>query len=376
MLLNNLIVGVGHITHREFEILEIIKEDPFVSQQEIAEKLNIARSSVAVHIANLTRKGIIKGRGYVIDMQDHVSVIGGANVDIAGYPTDRLRRADSNPGEVNVSIGGVGRNIAENLARLGNNTKMFTVVGEDFHGEKIISESEEAGLDMSHVKKTSKYGTGTYLAVLNEENDMDVAIASMGCFAELDKKYIEDNREIISNSQIVFFDTNLEEEILHYAVKVFKNNKLFLDTVSHEKALRAKDIIGYFHTIKPNRLEAEALSGIEIRSEEDLKTTADYFHDQGVVNVFITLGEEGVFYSDGEKQDKYKPKRIVPKNATGAGDAFQAGLAYAELKGMEIEEQAKFAVATSIMGMSSYSTINPEMSVENVKETMKKMEAK
>lgn len=362
------------ITHREFEILEIIKENPFVSQKEIADKLNIARSSVAVHIGNLTRKGVIKGRGYIVDLKDYVSVIGGANVDIAGYPFQKLRKSDSNPGEVNVSIGGVGRNIAENLVKLGSNTKMFTVVGEDFHGEKIIKESEESGIDMSHVKITREYGTGTYLAVLNEENDMDIAIASMGCFSKLDREYIDNSREIIANSEIIIFDTNLEEEVLHYAVKTFKDNLLFLDTVSHEKALRAKEIIGYFHTIKPNKIEAEALSGIEIKSDEDLKKSADYFHEEGVVNVFITLGEDGVFYSDGKKQGKYKARRIVPKNATGAGDAFQAGLAHSELKGMEIEEKVKFAVATSILGMSSYSTINPEMSVENVRETMEKME--
>lgn len=365
---------VSIITQREFEILEIIKSNPFVSQQEIADQLNIARSSVAVHITNLSKKGIIRGRGYVIDERDHVSVIGGANIDIAGYPFEALRKSDSNPGQVNVSIGGVGRNIAENLVKLGNHTKMFTVVGEDIHGDKIIVESEQSGIDMSHVKRVSKYGTGTYLAVLDEDNDMEVAIASMDIFKEMDRSYIDEHRQIISASQIVVFDTNLEEEVFDYAVQLFKNNLLFLDTVSNKKALRAKKLIGYFHTIKPNKMEAEVLSGIEINTDKDLEKAADYLHQEGVVNVFITLGEEGVFYSDGRKKGIYKAKKIVPKNATGAGDAFQAALVYAEIQGMEIEEKARFAVATSILGMSSYSTINPDMSVKNVKEIIKNME--
>ena len=364
------------ITQIEFEILEIIKKDPFVTQKEIGEKLNIARSSVAVHIANLTRKGVIRGRGYVVDEKDYTSVIGGANVDIVGYPFEALRRSDSNPGQVNVSIGGVGRNIAENLVKLGNHTKMFTVVGEDVHGDKIILESEQSGIDMSHVKRTSEYGSGTYLAILNEEKDMEMAIASMDCFSKLDKKYIDDNRQIISNSQVIVFDTNLEEDIFHYTVKLFKDNILFLDTVSHKKALRAKKVIGYFHTIKPNKMEAEALSGMSIRSEKDLEKVAEYFHGQGVINVFITLGEEGVFYSDGTKKGTYKAKKIVPKNATGAGDAFQAALVYAQVNEMKIEEKVRFSVAAAILGMSSYSTINPEMSVEKVKETIKKMGGK
>lgn len=364
------------ITDREFEILEIIKKDPFISQKEIAEKLNITRSSIAVHITNLTRKGIIKGRGYVIEEKNYISVIGGANMDIAGYPFETLRRSDSNPGEVNVSIGGVGRNIAENLVKLGNYTKMFTVVGQDVYGDKIIRESEKSGIDMSHVKKTSEYGTGTYLVVLNENNDMDVAIASMDSFKNLDKNYIDENRQIISNSEVIVFDTNLEEDVLHYAVKLFKDNQLFLDTVSHKKALRAKEIIGYFHTIKPNKLEAEALSGMSIRSPKDLEMIAEYFHEKGVINVFITLSEDGVFYSNGSQRGTYKAKKIIPKNATGAGDAFQAALVHAHLNGMNIEEKVRFSVAASILGMSSYSTINPEMSIENTIEVIKKMEEK
>ena len=364
------------ITQRELEILEIIKNDPFISQKEIADKLSIARSSVAVHITNLTRKGVIRGRGYVIDEKDYVSVIGGANVDIAGYSFESLRLSDSNPGQVNISIGGVGRNIAENLVKLENPTKMFTVVGEDVHGDKIIRESEVSGIDMSHVKRTAEYGTGTYLAVLNEEKDMEIAIASMDCFIKLDKEYIDNNRHIISNSKVIVFDTNLEEDVLHYAVGLFKNNLLFLDTVSHKKALRAKDVIGYFHTIKPNKMEAEALSGMSIRSQKDLEKVTDYFHSQGVINVFITLGEDGVFYSDGINKGTYKANKIIPKNATGAGDAFQAALVYGQVNEMNIEEKVKFAVGASILGMSSYSTINPEMSIENVKDIIKKMEEK
>lgn len=367
---------VSTITQRELEILEIIKNDPFISQKEIAESLNIARSSVAAHIGNLTRKGVIRGRGYVVYEKDYISVIGGANVDIAGYPYDKLRKSDSNPGQVNISIGGVGRNIAENLVKLDNHTKMFTIVGQDVHGDKIIIESEQSGIDMSHVKRTSEYGTGSYLAVLNEDNDMDVAIASMDIFKKLDRKYIDENKEIISNSELIVFDTNLEEDVFQYAVQTFKNNILFLDTVSHNKALRAKKVIGYFHTIKPNKIEAEALSGISISSQKDLEKVAEYFHKQGVINVFITLGEDGVFYSDGKSKGIYKVEKIIPKNATGAGDAFQAGLVHAEINGMNIEEKVRFSVAASILGMSSYSTINPEISVENVKEIIKKMEEK
>lgn len=354
------------MTAREFEIIRIIKENPFVSQQEIAERLQITRSSVAVHIANLSRKGIIKGRGYVLEEKQYVSVIGGANVDIVGTPWNALRSKDSNPGQVQVSLGGVGRNIAENIARLGIHTKLFTVVGQDMHGDKIISESQQAGIDMTHVKRVREAGTGTYLAILNEGMDMEVAIAGMDILQHLDSAYLEDNQRVIDGSDIVLLDTNLEEAVLHEAVERFRKNRLFLDTVSHTKALRASKVLGAFHTLKPNRLEAEALTGIEIRSESDLLRVAGYLHQEGVEKLFITLGEEGVFYSGPSGSGRLKAKGRTPKNATGAGDAFQAGLVYAELLGWSMEKAAGFAICASLLAMDSEDTINTNMSVENV----------
>ena len=362
------------ITQREQEIIVILKKNPMLSQQEIADLLQITRSSVAVHITNLIKKGIIKGKGYVIDEKDYVSVIGGANMDIVGYPDHNLRRKDSNPGTVKLSVGGVGRNIAENLARLRTPVKMFSCVGEDFHGEKIISSGMEAGIDMSYVKKVKDYGTGTYLALLDHDHDMEVAISAMEIFKTLDEDYLRENQLIIAKSKAIVFDTNLYEDVFRYGVNLFRDNLLYLDTVSHTKALRAKEVIGLFHTIKPNKLEAEALSGMEIHDEEDLFRCADHFHEKGVKNVFITWGEKGVFYSNEKEQSILRSKKVIPKNATGAGDAFQAALVYSELEGMSIREQTAFSMAASLVAMDSYDTINKELSVEKIKIKLKTME--
>ena len=115
--------------------------------------------------------------GWVITQNGYISVIGGANIDIAGRPYQKLIRADSNPGEVTLSAGGVGRNIAENLARLGAHVKLFTAVGRDMYGDKIIDEARRAGIDVSHIKQTDLAGTGFYLAVLDAAGDMDVAVS-------------------------------------------------------------------------------------------------------------------------------------------------------------------------------------------------------
>ena len=104
------------MTQREQQILEWIRENPLISQQELADRAGITRSSVGVHIANLMKKGCIRGRGYLVDEESYVCVIGAVNVDISGTPQSTYVPGDSNPGHVRVTLGGVGRNIAENLS--------------------------------------------------------------------------------------------------------------------------------------------------------------------------------------------------------------------------------------------------------------------
>ena len=71
------------ITERERQLLDWIAENPLISQQELADKAGITRSSVAVHISNLMKKGFIQGKGYILQMSPYVVVIGAVNIDMA-----------------------------------------------------------------------------------------------------------------------------------------------------------------------------------------------------------------------------------------------------------------------------------------------------
>ena len=130
---------------REQQVLALIRQDPMLPQQAIADRLHISRSAVAGHIMKLTNKGLIKGRGYVLSNTPFVAVIGGANIDIHGKSNDTLQERDSNPGQVHTSAGGVARNIAENLARLGVDCRLITAVGKDHHGQMLLRLARDAG---------------------------------------------------------------------------------------------------------------------------------------------------------------------------------------------------------------------------------------
>ncbi len=355
------------MTNRERELIALLKTNPMISQKDIAEKLGIQRSSVAAHILNLTKKGLIKGKGYILSEGEYVLVIGGAAMDITGFPKAKLRLEDSNPGAMKTSMGGVGRNIGENLARLGVDVKMLTALGDDVYGHKIVDTCERLGMDFSNAMVLNDEDTATYMAILDEEGDMKVAISNMGIIERIDIDFIRKNERLIRNAAAIVVDTNLDQKVIEYIAHEFSDCPLFVDTVSTAKAEKLRRVIGAFHTIKPNRLEAQLLSGIDIKNDSDLLKVKDWFIAQGVKHVFISLGKDGVFYGDEAQHHMSSVEPVTMVSATGAGDAFMAGLVYGHLHQMDMAQTVKVAQVMSALTVSSAMTIHPEMSESMVK---------
>lgn len=361
------------MTNRERQIYQLLRENPMISQKEIADKLGIQRSSVAVHILNLTKKGVVKGKGYILSEGEYVLVIGGSNVDITGFPKGVLRLEDSNPGKIKMSMGGVGRNIAENLARLGTSTKMLTAIGRDVYGQKIIEESRRIDLDMSQALIVDNEATSIYLSIMNEMGDMKLALSDMDIAERIDTDYISKNAKLIRSARAVVVDANLNQSVLEYLFSNFKDVDFFVDTVSATKAQKLCKLMPYIHTIKPNRIETEALTGMTITSVEDAYKAIDVFLEQGVKQVFISMGQEGVVFGNGKERHLFKPKPVEMVNATGAGDAFMAAIVFSWINGLSAEQTLVFSSCASALAISCEATINPDISEAKVKSLMEDM---
>ena len=356
------------MTQREQEILNILKQEPTISQNDIASRLGITRSSVAVHITNLLKKGYLLGKGYIVQDEPYILVIGGSNIDIQGFPKEKLIQRDSNIGTVKMSLGGVGRNIAENCARLGVPTRLMSVIGDDPYGQKILKEAQAIGLNMQDTVVLSGESTSTYLSILDETHDMAMAINHMDSIEKLTVEHIRAKRSIIEYAQLVVLDTNLSQAVLDHLLTQYPKTKFFVDTVSTKKALKIKDHLKHIHTLKPNRMEAEVLTGssektplLELGSQLKCKRS------------FISLGSQGVQVFEGKTHLHFPTKPIEVVNATGAGDAFMAGLVYAYLKGYDIKETCLTAMAASRLALSHPDTINPNLNEQSLHETLKEL---
>ena len=352
------------MTPREQEVLALVRNDPLISQSAIARKLGISRSSVAGHIMNLTAKGAIRGRGYILADDPFVVVAGGANMDICAAPAGALRMQDSNPGTVLSSPGGVARNIAENLARLGVDCRLIAAVGADYHGDLLIKQGRAAGIDMSAVLRLDGAPTSTYVSMLDESGDMHVAVNDMSIVFALDPDRLRAHETMLRHTSVLVIDTNLPDTSLDYLCGMSADRPLFVDTVSAAKAPRIRPHLGSVHTIKAGGMEAEAISGLRCRTERQLAKAARWFHRQGTQNVFVSLGDKGVFYSGGDEYGLEPVPESSPEvmNANGAGDAMFAGLVYGWLEDWSLTETVRFAMSAAGLTMSHGSTINPDLS--------------
>lgn len=362
------------MTPREREILDIIKKKPTIEQSELAGMLGITRSSVAVHIANLQKKGYLLGRGYIVNDGDYIVGIGAANVDVHGRSKKAINLHDSNPGHMNTSAGGVTRNVSENYARLGGNVKLITAVGDDVYADKIRSECIAAGIDISHIMKVDGHASSTYISVLDEKGDMFVALSDMSVIQEMTIDFLHSQGSVIRGARLITCDPSLPLEVIEEILNLYSDEiPVFVDPVSQAYANKIVDLIGKFHTAKPNLMETEILSGMKINSRKDLYKAAERLLDKGLERIFVSLGSDGCFYMDRSGRQAEKKLKPIDNmvNATGAGDAFMAAVIYSYVNGFNLDKTLDYALAAGVAAISHEKTINPNMSISLIENILK-----
>ena len=358
------------MTQRERQLLRWIEENPMISQQELADRAGIARSSVAVHISNLMKKGHIAGKGYIISTAPYAVVVGGVNMDIGGAARAPLVRADSNPGTVRMSLGGVGRNIAHNMALLGLDVRLLTAFGDDLYAQRIAASCGELGIDISRALQIPGEHTSTYLFIADERGEMELALSDMEIYRHITPSFLSSRFQLLQNAQLVVVDANIPADAIRWLADHVAP-PIFADPVSTAKADKLRPVLGKLHTLKPNRMEAELLSGVAIRDEAGLNQAADKLLETGLRRVFISLGGDGVLAADhsGRVRLPCGEGRVV--NTTGCGDAFMAALVWAYLEGTALEGTARAGLAAASIAMESAETINGAMSAGALAERMR-----
>ena len=312
-----------------------------------------------------------------------VVVIGGANIDLRGRPEGAiLERYTSNLGRINVGSGGVGRNIAHNLALLNVPVTLLSAVGDDGEGIRILEETGKAGVKMEQMIISGEHPTGIYLGILDEKGEMEVAVSDMRILEEVTVDYLRSKAYLIKESKIVVVDTNIPEESIGYVVDLCNKVKvpLLIEPVSVEKAKKLRKILDgsgrwIIDYITPSRDELESILGAEIDDDRDidLVKAAEELKCRGVKNVIVTLGKRGIYVSYGGAggsseggQDELACKFMAPYkgevvDVTGAGDALVAGLVYGIYKGYSMEVAARFGLGAAALTISTKEAVRRDL---------------
>lgn len=305
--------------------------------------------------------------------KDYIVVIGSANMDVAGYSHASLNYADSNPGKIKFTPGGVGRNIAQNLALLGKNVWLLSAVGDDFYGQSLLSQTQAAGVQVEKCQVIPGEGTSSYLSLLDNTGEMLVAINDMAISDHINPHYLAHHLGFIRAAKAVVVDCNLSESALGWIFENAGQTPVFVDPVSAWKCSKIRDWLGRIHTLKPNRLEAETLSGIPLSCAADAPKVAAWFHQHGLFRLVLSMGGDGVYYSENAGESGWSaPFKTQVVNVTGAGDAMMAGLAFCWLEGAAFKDSVRFAQGCSSLALASVYTNNPDLSSENVNALMER----
>jgi len=296
-----------------------------------------------------------------------VVVIGAANIDTKGRARGELLPATSNPGEIRVSAGGVGRNIAENLGRLGVPTLLLSAVGDDEAGRHILEVTVAGGVDVSQVI-VSDSRSAAYLAVLDEKGAMRLSIDDMAIMEEVTPRYIYDRRRFIRGAKMVVMDANLSPAAMASALRLATKAGVPVcgDPVSVALAPRLKDHLSYLSIITPNAQEAEVLSESPVRDRFEATGAAQKLVSWGVKVAIITLAEEGLCYATSQEKGHIPAIDCEVADATGAGDALTAGVVYGLVNEFPISEAVRLGVSAATLTLACVDTVCPDLSLERL----------
>lgn len=350
---------------QEKAVLALIEGNAFVGQQQIAESLGLARSTVAVHIASLIRKGYILGRGYMLPAGGRAVCIGGAVIDRKYSARAVIVPATSNPVDGFRSLGGVARNVAENLARLGTETSFISLIGNDEPGREILSEMRRLGIDVSQVVVTDAAPTAEYVALLGPDQDLYVAAANMRIFDLFTAEIVDRAWPHLAAARWVFADCNLSADALAHLIerKRMARFRLAIDAVSIPKVMRLPQDLTGVDLLFLNLDEANAL--LEARYPGNIQGALDAasaVRARGVAEVVVTLGANGCVFAGPTEAGHCAATAATPVDTTGAGDAMIAATLNRLIAGDPLSTAARAGMLLAALTTETVATVHPALS--------------
>jgi pseudouridine kinase len=298
----------------------------------------------------------------------YVLVIGGAGLDIKGSAAGELRPGSTNAGQVRNSVGGVARNIAENLARLEVQTVLLTALGDDVEGRRILDHCQIEGIDCTHIKIVEGGRTSTYMALLKSDGDLEVAISDFEIIEYVDSDYIQSHEALLADADMVVIDATLSDSALATLFQLAEKYsvRVCADPTTPYLARRLCPYISKMHLIVPNAAETTALCGLTDPAidRETALNAARHLVSMGAYIAVVTLGDQGLAYADGGGGGFIRAVHTHVVDSTGAGDALTGAVIFGLLNDVPLDEAMRLGVTAASLTLGTPETVVPNLSQE------------
>ncbi|MCC6496531.1 MAG: carbohydrate kinase family protein [Propionibacteriaceae bacterium] len=356
------------LSPREREILALLRAQPMLDAAGLARSLGTSKGAIAVALSSLTQKGEVIGRGYVLRSEPWAVVVGGAAWDIKARSIAVARLHTSNPGSVTQTPGGVGRNIAEGIARLGGRVHLVAAVGADAGGRDLVARTAEAGVYVDQVV-TSPHPTGSYLAALDNDGELVIGVSDLAATDAMDVAALARSQELIARAEVVVIDGNIAAEAAAWvlAVAATAGARVVLEPVSVVKAARMAAVLAPelpVYAITPNVDELSALIGRPVANTvEGVADAAAELHRRGVQHVWVSRGSAGSLLVSKDEVVGIDAIPAEVRDVTGAGDAMTAGFVHGLLAGESPATAARHGHLAAALTVASSHTVPPDLGV-------------
>jgi pseudouridine kinase len=354
-------------TSKKEQLYQLIRANPFISQQDLAVELRLSRSAVAGHIAGLIRERRLLGRAYVLPDKRPVLCLGAANLDRKLRTIASMQLGTSNPATAEEVYGGVARNIAENLARLNLPTALLTALGDDAAGRSLQDHAEQAGIDTRGSLKLQDAATGTYTAILDDKGEMVVALADMALYDRITPEFLASRQPQRAAAAMTVADLNLPADSIAILLESARNDNLplVIVAVSQPKMARLPAELKGLRLLILNRGELETRAGRCLPTEADVRAACREVQAQGAQDVIVTCGSQGVYHTQDGELVWLAAHQVDVVDVTGAGDAFSAAVCWSLYQGSnDLTLACRRGLKVAAMTLESPETVSPVLAAD------------
>lgn len=252
--------------------------------------------------------------------------------------------------------GGKGFNQCVAAHKAGADVVMMTKVGTDTFANVMLDTMTELNMPKDNIFITKETETGIALILVDENSSQNEIIIVPGACNTITAEEVASVENVIKECEYVLLQLEVNQDANEKIVDMANKYgcKVIMNTAPY--APMTDEFLSECYMVTPNEVEAEEITGVEVKDLDSAKQAAAYFREKGVTDVVITLGSRGVFVSSKGKEIIVPAYKVDAIDTTGAGDAFNGGLLAALSEGKELWEAVRFANGLAALSVQRLGT--------------------